>query len=155
DVFVTGVGAEISNSAAGITTSNTIHLDGGAPTGITDSKLVQIESTSGNSWNITGKITGTGGLIRDNDGAGTLTLSGANDFSGGFFITARDVTAGSKNAFGTGTVTVGDPTTAPATAISLKSATDLSGTNAVGNAVTINQDFGVAGSNKFELSGNV
>ena len=154
DVFVTGVGAEISNSAVGITTSNTIHLDGGAPSGVTDTKLVQIESTSGNSWNITGKITGTGGLLRDNDGAGTLTLSGPNDFSGGFFITNRDVTAGSKDAFGTGTLNIGS-STAPTTAISLKSSTDLSGANAIGNAVTVNQNFGVAGSQKLELSGSV
>ena len=124
-----------------------------ASSGVTDTKLVQIESTSGNSWNITGKITGTGGLLRDNDGAGTLTLSGPNDFSGGFFITNRDVTAGSKDAFGTGTLNV--TLLGSTTAISLKSSTDLSGANAIGNAVTVNQNFGVAGSQKLELSGSV
>ncbi|MFO0792235.1 MAG: autotransporter-associated beta strand repeat-containing protein, partial [Pirellulales bacterium] len=154
DVFVTGVGAEISNSAPNITTANTIHLDGGAPSSLTDTKWVQIESTSGNSWNISGKITGTGGLIRDNDGAGTLTLSGDNDFSGGFYITNRTAVAGSKNAFGTGTVTIGDPVTAPATAISVSSNTALTGTNAIANATVVNRDFSVVGTNDIELSGN-
>src|ERR1051326_3335446 len=132
--------AEISCTAVGITTANTIHLNNAAPTSLTDANQVQIETTSGNSWTITGKITGTGGLIRDNDGAGTITLSGPNDFSGGFFITSRNLILRSKNALGTGTFTIGAPLNAPANAMTLSSASALTGGNAVGNNITVNQN---------------
>src|ERR1044071_394996 len=116
-------------------TGNQISLNS-AVGSLTDANQVQIETTSGNSWTITGKITGTGGLIRDNDGAGTITLSGPNDFSGGFFITSRNLILGSKNALGTGTFTIGDPLNAPANAMTLSSASALTGGNAVGNNIT-------------------
>src|ERR1044071_8812081 len=103
-------------------TGNQISLNS-AVGSLTDANQVQIETTSGNSWNITGKISGVGGLIRDNDGAGTITLSGPNDFSGGVYITSRGIIAGSKQAFGTGTLTVGDPANLPGTAINLSAST--------------------------------
>src|SRR4051812_45270268 len=77
---------------------------------------VQIESTGGN-WTVAGKITGTGSLLRDNDGATAIILAGNNDFAGGFQITNRTVTLSNKSALGTGTFTIGDATTAPVTAI--------------------------------------
>src|SRR5207249_3522251 len=94
-------------------------------------------------------------LIRDNDGAGTITLSGPNDFSGGFYITSRNLILGGKSALGTGTFTIGDPLNAPANAMTLSSASALTGANAVGNNITVNQNVTLGGINDLEFSGPV
>jgi fibronectin-binding autotransporter adhesin len=142
--IVVGAGAdEFTNSAPAVVLANAITLGAGANP--------KIYSTSGNSLDITGVISGTGSLLRDDTGAGTLTFSGANTYNGGFKITSRGVSIGNKAGFGTGTLTIGDAVTAPANAISITATTDLSGANAVANAITLNRDFTTAGSN-LELS---
>lgn len=142
-----GAGAdEFTNTAAGITLANDIMLSAGANP--------KIYSTSGNSLNITGIISGSGSLLRDDNGAGTLAFSGANTYSGGFKITSRGISIGNKSGFGTGTLTIGDAVTAPANAITITATTDLSGVNAVTNAITLNQNFTTTGSN-LEFSANI
>src|SRR5207253_807423 len=84
-----------------------------------------------------------------------LVLSGNNFYTGGFKITSRGVTAGHKNAFGTGPLTIGDAVTAPANPIVLGASTPLTGVNAIPNAVTVNQNFTMDGTNDMELSGPV
>ncbi len=54
----------------------------------------------------TGGIIGTGSLLKD--GAGVLTLSAANTFSGGAVIRAGEVRITAANAIGTGAITLGD-----------------------------------------------
>jgi fibronectin-binding autotransporter adhesin len=53
-----------------------------------------------------GAISGNGGLIKI--GNANQTLSGSNSFSGGLIIKAGTVTSSNANAFGSGTITLGD-----------------------------------------------
>jgi autotransporter-associated beta strand protein len=145
--IVVGANAdEFTNSANGIVLANNITLSAGANP--------KIYSTSGNSLNLTGIISGSGSLLRDDTGAGVLTFSGANTYSGGFKITSRGISIGNKAGFGTGTLTIGDATTVPANPISITATTDLSGANAVANPIVLNRDFTTAGSN-LEFSSSI
>ena len=155
-VNVSGPGAEISSNVGSgtITTANQFNLNT-APTGLTDNNRVQIQVASGGTWTLTGSLTGVGGLIRDDNGSGTLNINGNNSFSGGFYITSRAVRLGNQNALGTGTFTIGDPSTAPANSIAIRSTANLTGSSAISNAVTVNRDFTIEGSSGFELSGGM
>jgi autotransporter-associated beta strand protein len=112
-------------------------------------------ATAGNSLRLDGEITGAGGILRDNTGAGTLTLAGNSSFAGGVKVTSRGLVVGGTNALGAGTLTIGDAVTAPANAIILSSATDLTGAAAPTNAVAVNQNFTVGGSSGFALAGDM
>lgn len=112
-------------------------------------------ANSGFSIDQTGVISGGGGITRDNTGAGTVQLSGANSFTGGVILKSRDLRLNHKQCLGLGTFTLGDPSVAPATAITLVANTALTGANAVTNAVAWNQDFGLTSVQSLELSGPV
>ena len=143
-----GIGA--SSSLGSLTINNTMVLNAGS--------AMSLSPASGSTVTLAGDISGNGMLVRDdfnNTGAGTVVLSGNNSFSGGVQMNTRGLVLGSKTALGTGTLTIGDTVTAPAQALTLTANTDLSGANAVGNAVTVNQNFSVLGTNKLELSGNM
>lgn len=58
--------------------------------------------TSGNTFTITGNMSGTGELTKN--GTGTLTLAGTNTFSGGMLANAGTVNLTGNNNYGTGTV---------------------------------------------------
>jgi fibronectin-binding autotransporter adhesin len=94
-------------------------------------------------------ITGTGSLTKT--GTGTLTLNIANAHGGGTTVDNGGLALGDKSAAGTGTLKVGDTTASPS--ISISATTNLTGANAVTNAVTVTKDFSVTGSNNLELSG--
>src|SRR5213075_3276811 len=102
-----------------------------------------------------GGISGPGGLRRDTTGAGVVTYTGANSYLGGFKIIDRQVRAGHPQAFGSGTLTIGDTVTAPAIGIVLQATVPLTGANAIANAVTVNRDFTIGLINHLELSGLV
>jgi fibronectin-binding autotransporter adhesin len=144
-IIIDGV-STISSTVPGAILTNNIVLNSGA--------VVTIYATSGNGLDIQSYITGDGMLYRDNTGAGTTTISGSNDFSGGFQITARAIRLGHKKAIGTGTLTIGD-LSVPGTAISLQGTANLSGSNAITNAVTVNQSFSMAGTNSMEFAGPI
>jgi autotransporter-associated beta strand protein len=112
-------------------------------------------ATTGNTLEQTGVISGAGGFTRDDTGAGTLKLSGANTFNGGFTVKSRGMRLNNKQAVGAGTFTIGDPVTAPANAISITADAALTGANAIANTTTWNQDFTLAAVNSMELSGSV
>jgi autotransporter-associated beta strand protein len=84
-------------------------------------------------------------------GTGNWQLTGNNTHSGGTTIDNGGLGLGHKNAAGTGGLKIGDTTVSPS--ISLSATTPLTGANAVGNAVAVNKDFAVSGSNDLELSG--
>jgi autotransporter-associated beta strand protein len=143
-----GSGAtEFTCSAVGINMVNNITLGAGA------NPLTY--ATSGNDLTLSGLIDGTGGLRRDNTGAGVVIYTGPNTYSGGFKIIDRHVRAGSSQAFGTGTLTIGDTVTAPVAGIVLQASTALTGANALANPVTVNRDFTIGLNNNLELSGPI
>jgi len=144
----TAAGIEFTNSAPGIMLANNVVLASSA-------NPVTIYSTSGNSLTQTGEISGDRALLRTDTGAGTFTLAGDNTFTGGLTIRSRGLTFGHKNAAGTGTLSLGDPSVAPANAVNIRSNTALTGANAMPNAVSVNRDFSVQGSSDIELSGAV
>ncbi|MCD8284125.1 MAG: autotransporter-associated beta strand repeat-containing protein [Opitutae bacterium] len=86
-------------------------------TDVTISTSMWLNSSAGTTFNteagqtmtLTGAITGSKGLAKT--GAGTLTLSGENGYSGGTTIAAGTVVAENTAAFGTGSVTVGSDAT--------------------------------------------
>lgn len=137
---------EFTNGAPNVILANDVTLSAGANP--------KIYSTSGNSLVLTGVISGAGSLLRDDTGAGSLVFMGANTFSGGFKITSRGVAIGNKAGFGTGTLTIGDATTAPANVISIAATANLSGPNAITNAIIINRDFTTVGNN-LQFSANI
>ena len=143
-----GSGAtDFSSTVNGIVLPNSISLSSGA------NPLYY--ATSGNSIDQTGVISGLGGLTRSDTGAGTVQLSGANTFSGGLTITSRGINFNNPQAAGTGNLTIGDPSAAPANTIQLNAATSLTGANAMTNAVAWNQDFTLLAVNNLEFSGPV
>ncbi|MBX3435511.1 MAG: autotransporter-associated beta strand repeat-containing protein [Pirellulales bacterium] len=141
-------GIEFTSTAAGVSLGNEISLAGGANT-------AKFYATSGNSLTLTGKITGAGGILRDDNGAGTLTLAGDSDFTGGVKVVSRGIVVGHKNGLGAGVLALGDATTAPANPIAISASTPLTGASAVANSVSVARDFTVAGSNGIEFSGPV
>ncbi|QKH37508.1 autotransporter-associated beta strand repeat-containing protein [Achromobacter pestifer] len=94
---------------------------------------------------LTGKITGNGSLAKI--GTGTLTLSGANDFSGGVSLHAGSLIVDSNDALGTGVLTVG------VTGVILDNARTASLDNNI--AAGSNRRLILAGSNALTLNGTV
>ena len=82
------------------TIANAITLDAGT---IANGSLTLGQLTA-NAGTVAAVLTGTGGFTRN--GTGILTLSGANTFTDGVFVTAGTLAAGSVGAFGANTVTV-------------------------------------------------
>jgi len=100
---------------------------------------------------INGVISQSGGariLTKSGTGTYTLILNGNNTFSGGFRAYRGTVQFGNNGAAGTGTLTISDGTHVP----TLQAGS--SGIN-LSNAVLVNNDFNIAGSNDFTLSGNI
>jgi autotransporter-associated beta strand protein len=99
---------------------------------------------SGKSATITAIIEGSAGLVKD--GAGTLSLSGINTFSGGLFVKAGTVTLSSGNGTstvgGNGSITLGD---GGATSATLSLGSGTSGT-------TYNNPIILNGSSAAQLS---
>ncbi|NBR10540.1 MAG: hypothetical protein EBT98_12995, partial [Opitutaceae bacterium] len=80
--------------------ANGVTLNSGA---ITNGTLALSQLTA-NAGTVAADLTGTGGFNRD--GAGVLTLAGANTFTGGVTVTSGTLVAGSVGAFGANVVTV-------------------------------------------------
>jgi autotransporter-associated beta strand protein len=101
--------------------------------------------TNGNNVTLATAITGAGPVIKA--GAGTLTLTAANTYNEGTQLNTGTIAVGSNTALGTGTVALnggvlqssgGNPTLA--NAVSLNTDTTISGSNAftLGGAFTLN-----------------
>lgn len=106
----------------------------------------------------TGTISGTAGLIRgrhNNTGAGVVILSGANTFEGGLRVDSDSLVLGHPQALGPGPFTIGDPEGLGAQVINLAAKTDLTGVNAITNAITLYTNFTWTATNNLEFSGPV
>ena len=96
-----------------------------------------------NNTTYAGVISGPGGTLTKN-GTGRLTLSGANTFTGGATLNAGALAIGDDAALGTGTLAVnGGALEADG------------GPRTVANAVNVNADFTVSGTQALDLSGPV
>ncbi len=90
-----GVLASLSATAATTTIADDVQIAAG--------ETLEIAVASGDTATYSGVISGEGGIKKT--GAGTLVLSGANTFSGGFNLAAGKVRADHVTAFGTAPVT--------------------------------------------------
>ena len=115
-------------------------------------------ATSGNTLELRGKISGPGVLVRNNEGAGNVILSGDNDFTGGVTNSARGLVINHPHALGTGVFTIGDSTNtaaAPVAAITIHAGIDLTGANAVTNDIIVYNNFTFGNTNNATFSGIV
>jgi len=95
-MFADGCAVIFDDTATGSTTINLSANRTPASVAVNNSSL---------SYTISGSsISGTGSLSKS--GSGTLTLGGANSFSGGVTLTAGPLTLGNANALGTGPLTL-------------------------------------------------
>jgi autotransporter-associated beta strand protein len=142
----------LATTGVTITLTNDIVLTPGA-----NPVLAPGGTGAGANFAVTGVISGDGGLTRNSTGDKDLILSGNNTFRGGFTMTDRYLVIGSKSAFGTGLLTLGDPSTPPANTLYLDAQFDLTGANAIPNPVVVNQQFSLALqlNHNIELSGPI
>jgi fibronectin-binding autotransporter adhesin len=153
------------SGASPLTVSNNVTINGNlttlngnnttAPAKLTLAGTVTLSGTSqwqiNNSVNsqnleISGKITGTGGLQRGG-GGGSVTLSGPNDFSGGFTWSGGSVPSliiANNSAFGTGTFTQAGSNAKISTG-------STAITNSNNNPIALNNNFSFEGPNALNL----
>ena len=118
-----------------------LHLGNGA---VTLSTNVTV-SVSANALTVGGPISGAFALTKL--GAGQLTLSGSNSFSGGISLNAGVLNINSTNALGTGALTITN-----GTGVAIDNATGAALTNRNNNSITCsNQDLYFYGSSGLHL----
>lgn len=141
--------AELVYSGGGsLTWTNNIILEAGfAPV---------ISATDGSSLRVAGVISGPGTFMRTNSFSqqGPLEFSGDNTFTGGFVHYGGTVVYSHPRAAGFGLLTIGNPTFASGS-IYLVPGINLSGGNGITNAILINRDFTIGGTNAIEFAGPV
>jgi len=108
--------------------------------------------STGGILDIGSTISGEGQLRRTGDGTSMVTLSADNTFSGGFTLESRSVTLDHSRAVGTGTLSLGSPTTS-GSSLTLIGGIDLSGATAITNAVILNRTVTIGGTNPVEFTG--
>jgi fibronectin-binding autotransporter adhesin len=90
---------------------------------------------------------GAGASVLVKAGTGTLTLNGTNTFTGGLNLNAGALILGHKNALGTARLQTGG-------AVTIEANTDLTGVNALPNALTLNTGTTTfQGANNIQFSG--
>lgn len=136
-----------SLSIAGASAAQTVNgLSGVAGTSVVlGANRLTLNNSAANSF--AGLISGTGSLGKS--GAGTLTLTAANSYSGGTVVTGGTLIAGIANAFGTGTLTV----TAPGTVNLANFATTVGGLAGDGNIALGSAILTVSGTGSTAYSG--
>jgi len=142
--------AELTFGGSGsITWTNAIIVEAGAA-GI-------ISANDGNSLEVAGVISGSGRLALPNNFSrqGALAFSGDNSFTGGLVLAGGTLTLNHRRAAGPGPLSIGDPFLFNNSSIALVAGVDLSGANAITNAVILNRFFTFGGTNAIELSGPV
>ncbi|MEI6644996.1 MAG: autotransporter-associated beta strand repeat-containing protein, partial [bacterium] len=113
-------------------------LSGGTPStsaltlGGTASTITVNTLGNGKAATISANLAGTAGMTKA--GAGTLTLSGANTYSGGTTLSVGTLNINSTNALGTGIFTIGDRSSS----VTINNTSGGPITNANNNPITIN-----------------
>ncbi|QCI64188.1 autotransporter domain-containing protein [Phreatobacter stygius] len=87
-------------------------------------------------------ITGSGFVVKN--GSGTVTLTGANSYTGGTTLNAGVLTVGNSAALGLGGLTVGGSSTL-----------DSNASVSLGNAIVLNANLTIGGSNALTLNGGI
>jgi|GEM_PF-1318238 len=100
--------------------------------------LTDIGALAVNAGTFSGVISGTGSLTKNT--TGTLTLSGANTYSGGATLNAGTLVAGSDTALGSGLLTINGGTL------------QASGTRTLANTVNVGGNFTIAGGSTANLT---
>lgn len=148
-------GTLVIDSANALGTSGTVKFTGGTlqyGTGITADFSSRIANsagaididTNGNNVTFASALAGTntGGLSKS--GTGTLTLNGANAYTGGTTLNAGTLAVGNNSALGAGTLTVNGGTLSAS-----------GGARTLSNAVTLAADLTIGGSQDLTLSGGI
>ncbi len=133
-------------------TASTINLTGGLV--LNGNASISVEGGDADSLVTisTNGISGSGNLaINDEAGAWAVTstrlhINAASSFAGNSSLNEGTLILGNKDALSSGSLTITGAST-------LQSSADLSGANAVANAVTLNNNLTVSGTNNLELSG--
>ena len=131
------------------------------------SGIVEFVTASGDTFIVSGTISGTGPMGRgqtQTGNGGTLAFTGDNSgWSGGFWWVRGRIALGHRNALGTGTVVL-QPAATGVNSVVLVAWTPLVGANAVNNPMIINVtnaatnallNLAFGGTNAFELSGSI
>jgi len=117
---ISGAGSIAASSGVALAGGASLNIAGASAaqtvnglTGVSGTSVVlganRLTVNNGAANSFAGVISGTGSLGKS--GAGTLTLTAANTYSGGTFVTGGTLTAGVANAFGSGVLTVTAPGT--------------------------------------------
>jgi hypothetical protein len=113
-----------------------------------------ISAADNNTLELAGVISGPGALIRTNSlfQQGLLNFSGDNTYTGGLVLFGGWVMFSHPRGAGLGLFTIGNPTFIGGT-INILPGANLSGANAITNAVLVNRDFTIGGTNPIEFAG--
>jgi fibronectin-binding autotransporter adhesin len=123
-----GSGALTIGSGANLTANGGLNVTGGtiASGSATSTITGSVNYTSGSSSTFGGVIAGAGKTLTMNNGASTLTLTGANTYTGATTITAGTVTLSGTGSLGSSPISIGNGATLAATGT----------TNTVGGGIT-------------------
>lgn len=121
--------------SAGALVGNTTSLQGN----IANNATVEFNQTAVGTY--AGVMSGTGSLVKE--GASTLTLSGANTYTGGTNLNAGTIAVGNNTVLGTGSLAMATGTTLQAaSSVSLGNTVDVAG---VANMDTNGNNLGLSG----------
>jgi filamentous hemagglutinin family protein len=106
NLYGQGVGNTITFNQT-VTANGALTVNAGSLAATAISAAGSLLINSRNASTITGSISnGSSAASLTKNGAGTLTLSGSNSYTGGTTVTGGTLARGSSNAFGTGTIMV-------------------------------------------------
>jgi fibronectin-binding autotransporter adhesin len=142
------VGSDNALGLGALNAASGTELDADAPVSLANAINISGALNIGGTADLTlnGLINGVGSLVKN--GSANLVLNGANGFLSGVTLNDGTLTLGNAGALSTGALTVGGAST-------LDNNRSLIVSNAVTNAVTLNANLSIGGTNDLGLSGIV